>query len=276
MNKTKVSQTLAALVSLACLLILCHPDCLAKSDVNQSLQVKEQEALRLESAQEYAKAMNILEKVIETRSKQFNQDAFKKSCSKPGMTDLGVPDSANSRTYIQDLERLGWNCDRSREFEKGRKAFEKMYEINKDAFGDQNDRTVAALNQLAMHYERAGNYSLAETSARKCIDIQKKLTGPNDIQMVSWLGTLYHIYLDQDRDKDAEQICKERLSIAEHNYGKECPYVAGLLENYSEVLSHMGRSAEAKTFKERAIAIREKTHTKQEHKVNASVMPKGH
>lgn len=81
---------------------------------------------------------------------------------KAGFTDLSVPHAAESLAYVQDLERLGWNSDRMKAFDKGAKAFEEAYAINKDCFGDQNDKTVRALNQLAMHYERAGNYAAAE------------------------------------------------------------------------------------------------------------------
>lgn len=239
---------------------------------DQSAQQIEKQASELEKHQEYEKASSLLKTAITIREKHFDQAGYKESGVKRGFTDLSIPHAMESWAYVQDLQNLGWDYDRIRDFDNGGKQFEKQYAINLKVFGDDNDKTLASLNQLAMHYQRAGKYAEAENKAKKAVTVLKKLNGPDDIQLVFYLNTLYHIYVDQDRDKEAEEVCKEQLAVAEKKYGKDCALVASILEGYYDVLSHMGKAAEAKAVKERAADIREKTHTHQEHKVRAKII----
>lgn len=165
----KLPKMLVASLFFCGLSIAPSPAGAEDSSYNKTLQKQEQEALRLEGQQEFQKASDLLQQVLTKRFKTFSKDSYKKSRMKAGFTDLSVPHAAESLAYVQDLERLGWNSDRMKAFEKGGKAFEEAYAINKDCFGDQHDKTVSALNQLAMHYERAGNYAAAEQSAKKCV-----------------------------------------------------------------------------------------------------------
>jgi tetratricopeptide (TPR) repeat protein len=207
---------------------------------------------------------------LSAKEKKFDLEAFKKSVVKPGVIDMSDPRASASHNYMSALQQTGWKYDRAKQFNEGEKCFEKLYKNYVNAFGEQNQETAHAMNQLAMHYERSGKYKLGEEYAKKCVEVEKKIT-PDAGSLIFPLQTLYHIYVDQDRDKDAEEICKEQLAIGEKAFGKKSAMVAGILEGYYDVLSHMGRTDEANAVKARAAEIRLATHTRQEHKVEATI-----
>lgn len=206
--------------------------------------------------------------------KKFDMEAFRKSASTAGVTDLTVPNAQISWNYVDTLLMLGWDYDRAKTFDKGRSCFQKNYELYKTAFGEERSDTIQALNQLAMHYVREGKYAEAESTAKKCVELQKKILGQNNPQLIFSLNTLFHVYQDQDRDAEADSICKQQLQIAEASTGKNSVMVANLLEADAEVLNHMGKTAEANAAKQRAEVIRVKTKSHSEHRVDGQILKK--
>ncbi|MBX9721324.1 MAG: tetratricopeptide repeat protein [Candidatus Obscuribacterales bacterium] len=227
-----------------------------------------------EDTRNYEQAVSNYDEAIKLREKTFDANAFKNCGIRPNNYDYTIPHAQESWAYAEDLRSVGWSLDRQRLFDKGGKSFEKYFDLNRTAFGDSHEKTLEALSQLAMHYERARNFALGESTCKKLIEAQKKTLGANDQQLIFSLNTLSHLYEDQDKDADAEKVIKEQLAIAERHMGKDSGMVAGILENYYGILAHMGRAAEAKSVRERAERIRAATHTRAEHKVEASVIKK--
>lgn len=235
-------------------------------------QAYENCARDFDDSHNYEQAVSNFEEALKIREKSFDASAFKNCGIKPNNYDYTIPHSIESWDYALDLRSVGWSLDRQRLFDKGGKAFEKYFDLMHTAFGDNHEKTIQALSQLAMHYQRARNFALAESTAKKVIEAEKKTVGSDDMQLVFSLNTLFHVYEDQDRDADAEKVIKEQLAIAEKHVGKDSAMVASILESYYGILAHMGRAAEAKSVRERSERIRAATHTRQEHKVEASVI----
>jgi len=119
-------------------------------------------------------------------------------------------------------------------------------------FGPQHPATAMMIRNLAVAYERSGEYSKAEASANRALSILAGLFGANDVSLTPVLNVLVETYAAQGRYLDAEKLGRRAVAIGS---GAGLHY-ATALQNVGAVLEAEGDRAAARQFYARALAAR--------------------
>jgi tetratricopeptide (TPR) repeat protein len=82
-----------------------------------------------------------------------------------------------------------------------------------EAFGPDDLRLAAALNDLGVFYYRANRDAEAEPLHKRALDIQEKMLGPAHPDVVKTLFNLAALYYARDRYGDSEVLLKRALDI---------------------------------------------------------------
>lgn len=131
-----------------------------------------------------------------------------------------------------------------------------------EAFGPDDVRLAASLNNLALLYEARARDAEAEPFYKRSLAIDEKALGPEHPDVATSLNNLALIYDAQGRYGEAEPLYKRALAIWEKALGPEHPDVAKSLANHAALLRETDRDAEAEMLEARAKAIRAK-HAKE-------------
>ncbi|MBX9692170.1 MAG: tetratricopeptide repeat protein, partial [Cyanobacteria bacterium] len=98
------------------------------------------------------------------------------------------------------------------------------------------------------------NYDQASLAAQRILDIQKKVLGPNDSQLIDTYNQLIAALCVGGKCEDTEPLLKEQLEVRSKSLGPEHPHVA-------VSLCLLGESAEKKKDYERALKYYENALT---------------
>ena len=85
---------------------------------------------------------------------------------------------------------------------------------------------AAALNNLALLYQRQGRYSEAEPLYKRSLDQKKKAFGPDHPDMAGSLNNLADLYPAQGHYADAEPLFKRSLAIHARSLGPDHANIA--------------------------------------------------
>ncbi len=128
-----------------------------------------------------------------------------------------------------------------------------------EAFGPDDVRLGATLDQLAAAYMAQDKAADAEKALRRALPIWEKIFGAMpDMQPVisEKLDLLIETLDAQKKYGDVESLVKRSLGITEELLGPNHIQMAEKLENFAPVLRGAGMAAEAKAMETRAKSIR--------------------
>ena len=118
---------------------------------------------------------------------------------------------------------------------------------------------AAALAARAATLQQAGKYSEAIALAQQVLAIREKQFGPNHPDVAESLAKLGRLYLQRDRNADAESVLGRARAIFEQARGHYQPeQLAFVLKNLGEIYLRQHRVDDAESLLRRALAIREK------------------
>ena len=119
-------------------------------------------------------------------------------------------------------------------------------------FGAQHPATAMMIRNLAVAYEREGEYGRAEASANRALSILTGLFGETDVSLTPVLNVMVETYALQRRYADAEKLGRRAVAIGA---GAGLHY-ATALHNLGAVLEAEGDRAAARQFYAQALEVR--------------------
>ena len=118
---------------------------------------------------------------------------------------------------------------------------------------------AAVVYNLAAVNHALGRYAQAEPLARRALEIDIELHGPEHIDVASGLSLIGTLYYEQGRHDEAEPMYQRALAIQEKSLGPQHPHVADTLHNLVLVHKYRGHYAEAELLARRALEIRRRS-----------------
>lgn len=124
---------------------------------------------------------------------------------------------------------------------------------------DRENVSCRSLRVMARVYMAHGEYDRAQPLAEKALSAARQRNESKEEQSLCLLDLAY-LYGNQNRFSDAEQLCKQGISLQKKIYYEEHPYIAYGLRTLSSIYDGQGRLAEAKEAIEKAMSIMRLSH----------------
>ena len=115
------------------------------------------------------------------------------------------------------------------------------------------------MNNLALLCQKTGRPEEAISWLERALPIWEKALGPGHPNIARALTNLAGIYGLSGRLAEAAPLFRRALSVAENALGPESPLAGTVLSEYAVLLRKLGRKDQARTFDERARAIRRRS-----------------
>lgn len=124
--------------------------------------------------------------------------------------------------------------------------------------GPNSAETAKALSNLASCHFYNGQYAQAETSARRALEIRRRVLGSEDPAVREILNILAGVLDSQGRHIEAEQIFRQLIAAEQKHGGTESRELAENINNLAHVLGRRAQYAEAERLHRQALAMRQR------------------
>ncbi len=138
------------------------------------------------------------------------------------------------------------------------KYYEKILEIQKEAYGKENIDIAKSYNNIGLLYSQMNNLPKALEYLKKALHIQESLSDPNNIEIASTynnIGSFYHKIFDYQK---ALYYYEKALGIEEKFLGNNSIKITSSYNNIGLLYSKMNYPQKALIYLEKALKIREK------------------
>jgi tetratricopeptide (TPR) repeat protein len=184
----------------------------------------------------YAESETIIREQLETESAKHGSDSL---------------------LYGMLLQQLSLNLGKQKKFDEAIELILKAIAIYHKNLPADDIKIIQARQVLAALNMEKGNYIEARQELLDLIDIMEKQDSGETFNMAVLQATLASVYQKQELWAEAEQHYKKALSIIVEKAHGTLRY-ADYMEKYSEVLSQLGRQAEAVVYKIKAEELKAK------------------
>ncbi|MFM9960451.1 MAG: tetratricopeptide repeat protein [Planctomycetaceae bacterium] len=259
-------------------------DRLAELTPDQRKQLAEAEVangrvVRLYQAGQFADAVKLAERVLETRRGLFGEDHPDTSLSLNNLAELyrsqanyaaaeplfqrtlkitektlgpDHPDTASNLNYLAKLYYSQAN------YAAAEPLYQRALKIREKTLGPDHPDTATSLNDLAALYYSQANYAAAERLYQRALKIREKTLGPDHRDTATSLNNLAALYKSQGNYTAAEPLYQRTLKIYEKALGPDHPNTATSLNNLAELNQSQANYAAAEPLFQRALKIHEK------------------
>ena len=159
-----------------------------------------------------------------------------------------------------NLNQKGVSAFKESRYTEAEKYFVRAVDVAEN-FSQDDLRINFSLNQLAEIYRIQSKYIEAEQVLKQLLEIYKKQSGPEHINVALTLNNLAVNLRMQEKYEEAETSLKEAIEILEKSLGHDHSLVSGLLAHYAYLLDKMGRKTEAESVTKRMNQIDSKSKT---------------
>jgi len=236
--------------------------------------------------------ISLFREALPIRKRNYNPAKFVDAFGHTGMVTMKTPGAE----YAGDLWQIGKMLEASRPQAKRNGAaraikkknvvlqiqvndldavaiWKELVQMSSKSLGPEHPTTVDFMIDLGQCESAAEDYNDAEKTLMQVLSIERKRNlKPDQYSRESWcLCTLRNMYVDSENDKKAEPVLKQEIEY-QNRCEPEGPFMAGILEMYSELLRRESRVAEAIPMEQHAAKIRQKTGAHQEHQVTAKII----
>jgi tetratricopeptide (TPR) repeat protein len=128
--------------------------------------------------------------------------------------------------------------------------YARAIQLTEKLFGSTDVRVKMDLHYLANAYQLMGDFAKAEPIRLQLLQADKS-TGDDGFTMLGDTLELGKLYRDWGKFDKAEIYCRKSLAEREKTYGADSPLLADSLQMLSDVLTKLGKNAEAAQFKKR-------------------------
>lgn len=148
--------------------------------------------------------------------------------------DADLPEAAE-RLREMYRDGVGVDLDYQQALRWARKAYGYYYRVN----GEEDEKSLIALNELALHYEKAGDYQWFLTMMERCYTLRVKLSGEKDPQTLVALTNLSTAYHRTGNFRKALERNEECYRLRKETLGEKHPdtllSLSNLAANYGDL-----------------------------------------
>ena len=249
------------------------------TDTGLEAQQLAKQAEDLYSANKYAEALPIAQRVVELRERDSgpNSPATASALLEVGRLHIALGVYAEAQPVLRRalaireralgaehpdtafaMHTLGSACYLAGDPACAEPMFRRALEIRERVLGAEHLDTAKTLNNLANLYYARRDYAGAEPLYRRVLAIREKVLGAEHPDTANVLGNLAIVYAQNNHLQEALQTYQRVLKIQEKTLGPEHLAVANSLQNMSFLQIREGDYAQAEALLTRALAIREK------------------
>ncbi len=156
------------------------------------------------------------------------------------------------------LNNLATLYEKKGENEKVEPLYQRALEIREKALGAEHPQVADTLNNLGLFYTNVGDYEKAAPLFQRALEIYKKKFGSENSGVAGTNNNIGLLYLDKGEYEKAEPLFLQALTIFENINGKNHPLTARPLGNLAKLYAAKGDLAQALTFQEKYLAVRER------------------
>ncbi|NER93637.1 MAG: tetratricopeptide repeat protein [Symploca sp. SIO1B1] len=193
-----------------------------------------QQAIQLNLAEIYGKAIAFAEKSLAIRQRILGED------------HIEVSNSLNILAFLYKSQER---------YEEAETLFYQILEMRKRLFGQEHYSVSISLNSLAELYKDQERYEEAETFYRQALEMNKRLFGQEHHSIATSLDNLAELYKDQGKYKAAETLYYQALEMRKQLFGLVHLHVAISFSNLAELYKDRVRYEEAETLYRQALEI---------------------
>ena len=169
--------------------------------------------------------------------------------------------AAGSRDFGVDLLSLAGSYQRERGLYAGaRQTHQLALTITEDAFAEDHQRVIDALDTLVVTLLEAGDPPAARPYAERALRIAEREYGADHPQALPPANNLGTVLFQLGKPAEARPYAERALRIAEREYGADDPRALRPASNLGAILLELGKPAEARPYAERALRIAEREY----------------
>jgi non-specific serine/threonine protein kinase/serine/threonine-protein kinase len=131
----------------------------------------------------------------------------------------------------------------------------RSFELQRDASGAADPRTLEALSSLAVALWEDGDYPQAEQLAREALAGQDLALDPADEARLSTLNTLALVTKSNGELAEAERLYREVVGLRRQTLGVEDPQTLTAISNLARLLEDRGQLEESETLMREVVSV---------------------
>ena len=129
--------------------------------------------------------------------------------------------------------------------------FGKVLKLREKAYGSESTRLLDVLQNLAEVRRAQGKTSAAEETNARTISLLEKAFTPDDFRLSTPLLQMAQLKAEEASNDEADGFYQRWLRIVEHKPGAADPSLVAGLTGYADLLDEMGKTEQAKTYRNR-------------------------
>jgi tetratricopeptide (TPR) repeat protein len=159
-----------------------------------------------------------------------------------------------SQEAIHAMEGIAGCAHLQKDYPTAASFYARAIELDEKLYGMTDVRIKMDLHYLANAYQMMGDFAKAEPIRLQLLQADSA-NGGDGLTTLGDTGELAKLYLDWGKLDKAELYCRKSLAEREKAYGEDSPLIADSLQMLSDVLTKLGRNAEAAELKKRHDSI---------------------
>jgi len=159
-----------------------------------------------------------------------------------------------SQESIHAMEGIAGCAYFQKDYATAASFYARAIQLNEKLFGATDMRVKMDLHYLANAYQLLGDYAKAEPIRLQLLQANNA-NGGDGLTMLGDTLELAKLYLEWGKLDKAEIYCRKSLTEREKAYGDDSPLIADSLQMLSDVLTKLGKNAEAAELKKRHDSI---------------------
>ena len=159
-----------------------------------------------------------------------------------------------SQEAIHAMEGVAGCAYFQKDYAAAASFYARAIQLNEKLFGATDMRVKMDLHYLANVYQLLGDYTKAEPIRLQLLQANNA-NGGDGLTMMGDTLELAKLYLEWGKLDKAEIYCRKSLTEREKAYGDDSPLIADSLQMLSDVLTKLGKNAEAAELKKRHDSI---------------------
>lgn len=161
--------------------------------------------------------------------------------------------AANATLLADTLETLAQLQAAAGKYYDAEPVIQRAIEIWQREGGNHRIELASCINTLAVLYLGLADPDGARRQLRRALDYGRDSGA--DLVVASSLHNLATAAWQEGQSEESLRYLDEAFGMAERTLGANHPYLAGLFESYSRVLSSLRRKAEARQYRDRARSL---------------------
>jgi tetratricopeptide (TPR) repeat protein len=159
-----------------------------------------------------------------------------------------------SQEAIHAMEGVAGCAYFQKDYASAASFYARAIQLSEKLFGATDMRVKIDLHYLANAYQLLGDYAKAEPIRLQLLQANSA-NGGDGLTMLGDTLELAKLYLEWGKLDKAEIYCRKSLTEREKTYGEDSPLIADSLQMLSDVLTKLGKNAEAAELKKRHDSI---------------------